>query len=503
MTVKGSKNSTAINKTLNSIVHQTEDVQKAVLAMSEVPEYTVVDISDEIETKQVPGQISGCHNEGEIFGDTNVGGIAGIMSMEVGDDPENDFNLQENLWIDTTALLRAVVMNSDNAGNIVVKNGYAGGVVGKGDVGAVYKSTNTGRIEATGDDKCGGIAGSSKGSVIESYAVCDLVGNDEVGGIVGEGTDIKKCYSMVRIDSGGEKLGAIAGTAAGDIEKNIFVLEDLRGIDRVNYEDKAWPLKYDEFIKLEGLPQIFKKLYVDFIIDGRSVKRIPISYGQSISEADVPNIPEKEDCYGQWEEFNRENIRRSIKVNAIYEKWITTLSSKEDIPIMLVQGHFSPNAEVVLDQWVYGDPVSNQYDVTGGYNYNVKDSTKSLPETMVFRLHCEEEDGDSIALYKDNKLTKIKTTRDGKYLVFNAPPNGKVLILKHKDFLKLILILVAVILIGGTIIYIIIRRNKKRRIQRQRRRRITQAPMDNTVQKQKIKSSTIEVCSEYTKYRGK
>lgn len=502
MADKGSQNSSAVNKTLNSIVNQIEDVQKAVLAMAEVPEYTVLDISDDIEYQQLPGQISACRNEGEILGDTNAGGIAGIMAMEVGDDPENDFDLQKNLWVDTTAILRAIVMTSDNTGKITVKNGDAGGIVGKCDVGAVYKATNTGSVEATGDNKCGGIAGSSKGSIIQSYVVCDLVGNDEVGGIVGEGTNIKNCYSMVRIESSGEKLGAIAGAASGEIEKNFFVLEQLRGIDRVNYEGKAWPIDYSEFIKTEELPEIFTKLYVDFVIDSHTIKRIPLSYGASISKSQIPNLPERDDSYGSWEEFERQNIRRSATINGVYEKWITTLSSGEEIPTMLTQGKFSPNAKLDVKEWVYDEPV-DRYTVSNGYSYIVNDDKKDLPDTLIFRIRCTKDMGDSVALYKDNSLTMLQSTRDGNYLVLSAPVEGKIVLLQRENYSLFIIIISGTILIGGTIIYIIIRRRRKRRLQKKCRRRIDPTPSQSVVKVQKMEKVYRDECSKYTKYRGK
>lgn len=62
---------------------------------------------------------------------------------------------------------------------------------------------------------------------------------------------------MVRADSDGECQGAIAGQADGTLSGNRYLLEDLAGLDGVDYEGTAQGWTLPPFSQLSTFPQIF------------------------------------------------------------------------------------------------------------------------------------------------------------------------------------------------------------------------------------------------------
>ena len=78
-------------------------------------------------------------------------------------DPEENLELDsENLLVDTTALLKAILYQCDNRGPVTAKNECAGGVLGRGEVGAALSCTSMGPVGADDGSFAGGIAGLSR-----------------------------------------------------------------------------------------------------------------------------------------------------------------------------------------------------------------------------------------------------------------------------------------------------------------------------------------------------
>ena len=68
-------------------------------------------------------------------------------------------------------------------------------------LGSIISSMNTGSISGD-EDKVGGIAGESKGTIRKSSSKCALSGDNQIGGIAGKGKTITDCYSMIEIQEG-------------------------------------------------------------------------------------------------------------------------------------------------------------------------------------------------------------------------------------------------------------------------------------------------------------
>ena len=435
---------------LNSALDQLDKIGSSLASLMDPPQYSTVDVSDTIEQEEKPGQISGCRNNGTVTADANVGGIAGIMALELSSDPEEDSSMQDSLWVDTTALFRAIIMSSTNSASVTAKNDYCGGAVGRCDIGAVYKTVNTGAVTATNGGSCGGIVGRSNGTIIQCDALCDLTGSDYVGGIAGLGANLSGCRSMVRIFSEGECLGAIAGDANGDIFDNIFVEEELDGIDGISFAGIAYPLPYEDFVQLEGINPIFSELNADFYIDGKLVRRVALTYGGSLKSWDVPKIPAREDSFGVWESFEMTNTTRSMTINAIYQPWLTTLASEGEHPILLAEGEFSNEAVLEVEDTTPKVAVSSVTSkVIATYSYSISDAL--APGNDEYRLHlrCEEKGDISVALRTDSGDKELATGRDGSYLVFKAPPSGELVVLysQTKKIIVVVFIILAVLIL--------------------------------------------------------
>lgn len=144
-------------------------------------------------------------------------------------------------------------------------------------------------------DYAGGIAGNSVSAIANSYSLCNVNAKDYVGGIVGSGYTVKNCVSASTIASDGEGLGSIAGTVSeeGEVKGNIFVGDDLDGIDNINYAGVADEKSYEEVMKLENIPEGFHKVKIIFRAEDNVDIVKTIAYNGSFSESDLPQIPEK------------------------------------------------------------------------------------------------------------------------------------------------------------------------------------------------------------------
>lgn len=453
-----SASNASITATTNAIIAQLDAVRLAASGLKETPTKTVDDVSDDEEDVSGSGRVVSCSNNAAVSGDANVGGITGIMALELDPDPEEDLDLDAGkLLVDTTAVIRATVLDCRNDGAVTAKNDCAGGIAGRGDLGAVLDCRSYGAVETTGGNLCGGIAGQARIPTRRCYALCDLTGHDDMGGIVGAGRDVEDCRAMVRIDSDGERIGAIAGGIDGTARNNFFVRESLGGIDGVNYEGQAVSLPYEEFIALEGMPEEFHTLQVTFEADGQVLKTITVEYGGSVSPDQFPELPQQEGCSAAWEDVDTDNILRSTVIHAVYTPLGSTISTGEAQPILLAEGSFAPDASIAAQDWTPDVSVPKGYQVSAGYGYQI-DGLADGSGSVTLRVRCGEKD--KAAILQDGKLVLVDGSRDGSYLVFSAPASGQIAILSPTVPVPLIVSGVAG---GGVVILVLLVLLLKRR----------------------------------------
>lgn len=446
MTQAAGADNDALHATSQAIFDDMEAVRQAISGLGKEPELTVTDLTDEID--QGPGLVKGCTASGTVQGDTNVGGIVGTVSTELGDDPEATFDLGDlKLMSDVYATLRAVVRDCRFDGDVTVKNECGGGVAGRCEAGAIVDCAARGTVE-TGGDYCGGIAGRTRGKVIRCAALTDLTGQSWLGGVAGLGQDITDCRTMVRADSDGEYQGAIAGQAEGTLTGNRYLMEDLAGLDGVDYAQTAQGLDFDAFSQLDYIPADFLTFSYRFEVNGQTVAEIPFQYGDDLDTSLVPEAPKQGEEYGQWPQFPTQDLRRSMVLSVQFTTPTSTLADQDGVAQLLVEGTFSPDASLTVDQEELPDQKVEGYTSRSAWRYTV---TGSQSDTITVRLRAEGVEKPAAAVYQDGRWQRVDSTLDGSYLVFQAPTQGRVLLLEEQQLPLLTVGLIG----GGTIVLLL------------------------------------------------
>lgn len=423
------------------------------------------DISDD-ESVSGNGLITGCSNEGSINADINGGGICGMIGLEM--DSDSDFSIEEvgerSLRYERYA--RATLLRCKNFGSVKVKNNCAGGIAGRADVGAVIGSENYGAVRAEDGSYAGGIAGKSSYLIRNSYVLCDVTGNDYVGGVSGYGTDARDNYVMAGIESeSGEKTGSIMGECDADglVSGNYFVDEGVAAINSLTYEAAARGVSYEELLRQEGLPVEFYSFTVQFVADGRVVKKISRTYGEAVDPAEIPQVPDRNGSMGVWEDKDLSFIRRNMVVEAIYSNWTTTIASAETLPVLLVAGSFYEGTRLEYEQLTEGLPQKAGYAPAAAYRYTViSDSGVPSGEVTVHVLADDvKKDAAVLTFDSGGQASQAQAQRDGRYLVFTTADDSFAILEKQGPPLWLLCLIGAAALLL-IIVIVIKRRNKKR-----------------------------------------
>lgn len=446
MTQAAGADNDALHATSQSILDQMEAVRQAISGLGKEPELTVTDLTDEID--QGPGLVKGCTVSGSVEGDSNVGGIVGTVSTELGDDPEATFDLGDmKLMSDVYATLRAVVRDCRFDGAVTVKNECGGGVAGRCEAGAILDCAARGTVE-TGGDYCGGIAGRTKGKVIRCAALTDLTGQSWLGGVTGLGQDITDCRTMVRANSDGEYQGAIAGQAEGALSGNCYLMEELTGLDGVDYAETAQGVDFDAFAQLDYIPADFLTFSYRFEVNGQTVAEIPFAYGDDLDITQVPQPPQQGGEYGQWPQFPTQDLRRSMVLSVQFTAPTSTLADQDGVAQLLVEGTFSPDASLTVHQEDLPDQSVEGYISRSAWSYTI---TGSQSDTLTMRLRADGIKKPAAAVYEGGRWQRVDSTQDGSYLVFQAPAQGQVLLLEQRQ-----LPLLAAGLLGGGVIVLLL-----------------------------------------------
>ena len=386
------------------------------------------DVSDELKEEDLDGRVSFCQNHGPVDGDKSVGGISGAMGIEYEFDMEG--NLVEAIGIEgivsNTYETHCVSSDNQNHGTVVGKKDGVGGIAGTEELGSILRCEGYGTVSSTDGGYVGGIVGCSYSVVRRSYAMCNLSGQEYVGGIAGYGTTLADCGSLVGMGDASACSGAIAGWAdmEGDaVTGNFFVHESLGAVDGISYSGKAVPLSYEEMLKREDLPEQFHTLHLSFMADGELVEEIQFEYGGSIDPDSIPAVPEKEGYTGTWPDYDYSALYYSAVIEAIYtprEGALAARQTREDSPmaIVLIEGDFDKSTEVLLSSFQGDDP-----DVSGKILEKWVVHLSQLEEGQSYSLRYlppELERGHHTEIYvlQDGEWSKADTGTAGSYISF-------------------------------------------------------------------------------------
>lgn len=360
------KNSmTILGQDLTAISEQVT-IMGSTLNASNAIGTTFSDISDADTDRDQGGKVERCANSGSVMGDANVGGIAGAMAPENDLDLEDDWQVSGESSLNISTQLRAVVNACENRGTISCVKRNGGGIIGWQYMGLVKNSINLGTVSGAGADYMGGVVGRSSGYVRTNSAKCLVIGETFVGGIAGSGEIVSDCRSMVELQGGVERIGAVLGYAeesdngTNGITDNYYLIveRDYGGIDGVSYADKAEPKGMEEFLALKELEEPFRTVTITFVFADGKTKQVLVPVGGALAAEDIPTIPEKPNCVSQWEglaDAELDEIMFDLRFEAKYISKHSVLETAETdadgMSVLMVQGVFSGDARVHIQDY--------------------------------------------------------------------------------------------------------------------------------------------------------
>jgi len=415
----------SIRKINNQFMVIMDLMMNAVQSMEEEGTEILEDTSDDEIDAVTSGKVYSSHNYGVIYGDVNVGGIAGTMAVESELDPEDD--LEELGSSRHTYELKCILQSCSNYGQVTSRKNYAGGSCGKVDLGLVTGCENYGTVSSETGNYVGGIAGAASSAIRHSLAKSFLSGGSYIGGIAGilpqgEAGRIQNCYAMVEITEYDQYAGAICGGYEGKFSKNYFVSDTLAGLNRVSLEGKAEPISYKKLKKVKNLPTEFLEFTLTFTDGENILKTLKFDYGTSFSEKVLPEIPEKEGYYGVWSRTSLENLRFDTIVAAEYRRYVTALEStacrKDGRPVFFTGGRYLEE-DVLQVRLEKRDMDEETSTVTENWILNLPDDGQTVHQIRY--LKPDEQDGNvKVSVLKDGTWEEVDCEAFGTYVIFEA-----------------------------------------------------------------------------------
>lgn len=358
-----------LSNNLTTLQNQVGAMAATLDNVSETMGGSIDDVSDQDTEETLTGKVMTCNNYGPVLGDRNVGGITGAMALENDLDQEENWDILGDRSLNFESQLRAVVLNCQNHGTVTAGKWAAGGIVGWQSLGLVKQCVNVGQVDGEDAQYVGGISGQSTGFIRLCNANCLLSGRESLGGIAGSAAIVTDCRSLVLLEQGSEKLGAILG----DVEENnhedvetpisgnyyFSVGQDPGAIDGTSYDGLAQPLTKTAFFHLENLPEIFGRAVVTFRFDDGTETQRRVNTGSALDPARIPALPEREGTIPRWdglEEADLKNIYFDLTFDAVYDGLRSTIASDlltdrvNEKPVLLLQGAFSEDAAVTIAQ---------------------------------------------------------------------------------------------------------------------------------------------------------
>ena len=423
-----------ISSQLQNIENVIDDTMSVVTGKEDYIE----DISSIDSARDTDGVISGSMNRGSINGDLNTGGIVGTMNIEYDIDPEFDADFTESTNIALRSTVNNVVIHCINYGEVTTKKNCVGGIAGLQELGLIYGCESYGTVKANTGSYAGGIAGESASAISDSYSLCNVKGQDYVGGIAGTGYTLRNSISAATITGEGEGLGSIAGTVAneGEVKNNRFVNDEIDGIDNINYTGVADKVSYEEIMSLEQIPDGFKRVTVTFKADGQIVTEKTVAYNGSLTETELPPIPEKDGYYANWpKDITGTAITENKTVEAEYTLWTESIAgekrAKNSKALFLVEGKFYQDTALEMEVC---DTSSLNGNIVYAYRWSLSNTQDKKYDKITGHFYVTEETGKNELWYqeKDSSWKKAETTESGSYLIAEIP-YGAAFALVHTD----------------------------------------------------------------------
>lgn len=444
-----------------------------------------VDVSGLTSSDPGAGKIIACMNSGEIYADSQGGGIVGCIMKEnasditewmFGDDTDEDNNDIDSI----TKHVQALVFGCSNTSEVNTQDDYAGGIVGKADYGMISSCQNYGDVTSEDGGYVGGIAGKSENIIRDSYVLCGLNGASYIGGVAGKGEDISGSYVCVYMDMDNyvNSVGAVAGRADGTVENNYFADNGYGAVDGVTRSSEAVGMSYQKLLESKAMPEGFTVFTVKFINGENTVFEKTFAYGDEFAEGNYPKLTEYDGQYSYWEDKDISPIHRNVSIHAVYRAYMPSLSadSKEEKPEVLLGGEFYPDSILSVKELTDEERTSiladrqeqlSGYKVMKVYSYEIIQS-EPLRENVSLRIKNDLPSADSIMVFSDKNNLEGKVLAaemEGSYLAVKTilDSKGYIIVMDKENHLGVIVAVVSVIAVI-VLITIFLWRRKSRHV---------------------------------------
>jgi hypothetical protein len=415
-----------------------------------------VDISELATSEPGVGKVISCTNTGEIYADSQAGGIVGSILKVSTSDVSGwlfDSDQEKEEWKDTiTRHVLSAIINCKNTSDISVTDDYAGGIVGRADYGSMMSCQNYGDVVSDEGSYVGGIAGKAEYRITDSYVMCGLNGASYVGGVAGSGEDISGSYVCAYMDMEDhvKSSGAIAGSADGHVENNYFVDNEYGAVDGVTRSGEAEAVDYAEMLNLSEMPEEFTTFTIRFMDGEENVWEGTFSYGEEFLEENYPKLTKQKGEYAYWEEKSVSPVHRNVTLHAVYRAYIPSLAAggSEEHPDVLLGGEFYPDSTLAVrecteeEETKLLDLLKEQslfpgYLIKNSYYYEISQE-EPLETEIDLRVKDASALSDSMAVVSDDyQLTGTvqKAWKTGSYLAINTTmeKSGYILVLDKVD----------------------------------------------------------------------
>lgn len=423
---------TALSANLSTLQQQVSAMSATLGNVSQTINASIEDVSDQDTEQDLTGKLAGCSNRGDIHADLNVGGIVGAMALESDLESASHLETVGERSLNFTSKVRSVILNCDNIGQIDGGKQNVGGIVGFQTLGLIRKCANGGPVGADAAQYVGGIVGRSNGYLRSNAAKCQLAGDAWLGGIAGSATIVTDCLSMVEIQSGREKTGAILGIceeASTDVEEpiqgNWYAIQnaDLGGIDGISYAGKAQGQDHLKFMERQGLPNIFETVTIRFVFDDGTEQLRSVKPGGSLPANMIPELPSRSGMEAQWEgleDTDLSHLHYDVTFYAKYTGELTVIATQElrgSQPLALIQGAFQEGAAVSIQQSESIPQLPEAYWFAGSWSLAVE-GAKTVTGGRILLPEQQADTWHILVCGADGTWQEVSCEMDGSYLVF-------------------------------------------------------------------------------------
>ena len=423
--------SDAVIEDMQNVLSQLMNVSSAIMSMAYSLGNASVQLEDISDTDDDDDDealclIAQCANTASITADTNVGGIAGNVSLDISFDREDQLNISSTLVGSGKYEIFARISSCENSASVAASKSCAGGIAGRMDYGLAVGCSALGEV-TTAEEYAGGIVGHSSAAVWNCRARVNLSGKRYVGGIAGLGKDISSCSVMPHFENRAELCGSVAGYADGTIAENLYSDSTVGGVDGFSFTGQSDYMDYEDFAALPDTPDFFRSIGVTFVKDGVTVETVEVPFGGRI--ASVPSVADEDGMYWQWNDFDpNEAVYYSRTVEGEYIRPVTTISTGEDEPLFLAEGTFRDGQTLLAVPFV-PDAETLGIDaasILAAYTVRVSDYSEPLTVRMLTSA------SGSLYTLSEGTLTPLSFTRDGSYIVFRLDNGASIVYLAQE-----------------------------------------------------------------------